>query len=640
MASLILKSPYIKSTGGASGYLRYIATRERVELIPDDRPPTRKQEQLIAKLVKDFPDSKTLYEYEDYLTKPTKISASAFITLALETNWDAIHESDQYMKYIATRPRAERIGTHGLFGDDDAISLDRAMAELENYPGNVWTHIISLKREDAARLGFDNAAAWRNLIRAHRNDIAAAMKIPPGDFRWYAAFHDEGEHPHIHMMAWSAKPGQAYLSKEGIRQIKSKLTNDIFRNEMLHLYEQKSDSRDELVREARREMLELVQTMRDSVCDHPDAEWLMLELAAQLGTVKGKKSYGYLPKRLKKLVDEIVDEMERLPGVSKCYDQWLLLQGKVDAYYHDKPQKRIPLSQQKEFRQIKNAVIQEAEHLRLDELAFEEKNLGQYDEPEEFRSESYDYGVLRDVIQDESLTMEERGEAVSEMEKLAESGDMYAQYLMGKLWRDGPLLIPDSVEARYWFKRAAEQGHLVAQYSLAKLYLSDDVEVRDIRLGMNWLYTATVNGSSYAMYRLAKECLKGKLIEKDTEHAIEWFTRSAERGNPYAQYMLGKLYLAGREVLHDEEQAVHWLTRSAEQGNQYAQYLLNHLEENRPLSAMLAVTRLLHHMSRVFRDNSVPKSRPGGIQIDRKRLKKLQEKRIALGHKPDDHEDE
>lgn len=640
MARLILKSPYIKSTGGASGYLRYIATRERVELIPDDRPPTRKQEQLIAKLVKDFPDSKTLYEYEDYLTKPTKVNASAFITLALEANWDSIHESEQYMKYIATRPRAERIGAHGLFSDGDSVSLEKAVEELENYSGNVWTHIISLKREDAARLGFDNAAAWRNLIRAHRNDIAAAMKIPPNDFRWYAAFHDEGEHPHIHMMTWSAKPEQAYLSKEGIRQIKSKLTNDIFRNEMLHLYEQKSESRDELVREARRAMLELVQTMRDSMYDHPDAERLVLELAAQLGTVKGKKSYGYLPKRLKKLVDEIVDEMERLPGVSKCYDQWLLLQGKVDAYYHDKPQKRIPLSQQKEFRQIKNAVVQEAEHLRLDELAFEEKNLGQYDEPEEFRSESYDYGVLRDVIQDESLTMEERGEAVSEMEKLAESGDMYAQYLMGKHWRDGPLLIPDSVEARYWFKRAAEQGHLVAQYSLAKLYLSDDVEVRDIRLGMNWLYTAAVNGSSYAMYRLAKECLKGKLIEKDTEHAIEWFTRSAERGNPYAQYMLGKLYTAGREVLHDEEKAAYWLTRSAEQGNQYAQYLLNHLEENRLPSAMLAVTRLLHHMSRVFRDNSVPKSRPGGIQIDRKRLKKLQEKRMALGHKLDDHEEQ
>ena len=544
------------------------------------------------------------------------------------------------MKYIATRPRAERIGAHGLFGDDDAVSLEKAMAELERYTGNVWTHIISLKREDAARLGFDNAAAWRNLIRAHRNDIAAAMKIPPNDFRWYAAFHDEGEHPHIHMMAWSAKPGQAYLSKEGIRQIKSKLTNDIFRNEMLHLYEQKSDSRDELVRQARQAMLELVQTMRDGVCNHPDAEQLMLELAAQLETVKGKKSYGYLPKRLKNLVNKIVDEMERLPGVSKCYDQWLLLQGKVDAYYHDKLQKRIPLSQQKEFRQIKNAVVQEAERLHMGEITFEEKGLNQQDEPEEYRNASYGYWALRDIIRDESLTMEERSYAVSEMDKLAESGDRYAQYLMGKLWRDGPLLIPNSANARYWFEQAAEQGHLAAQYSLAKLYLSDDVEVRDIRLGMNWLYTAAVNGSSYAMYRLAKECLKGELIEKDTEHAIEWFAKSAERGNQYAQYMLGKLYLIGKEVPYDEERAIHWLTRSAEQGNQYAQYLLNHLEENRLPSAMLAVTRLLHHMSRVFRDSSVPKSRPGGIQIDRKRLKKLQEKRMALGHKPDDHEEQ
>ena len=465
-------------------------------------------------------------------------------------------------------------------------------------------------------------------------------KIPPGDFRWYAAFHDEGEHPHIHMMAWSAKPGQAYLSKEGIRQIKSKLTNDIFRNEMLHLYEQKSESRDELVREARRAMLELVQTMQDSMCDHPDAERLMLELAAQLETVKGKKSYGYLPKRLKKLVDEIVDEMERLPGVSRCYDRWLLLQGKVAAYYHDKPQERVPLSKQKEFTQIKNAVIREAERLHLGEIGFEEKGLNRQDEPEEFRNEPYDYWTLRDIIRDESLTMEERGEAVSEMEKLAESGDMYAQYLIGKLWRDGPLLIPDSVEARYWFERAAEQGHLVAQYSLAKLYLSDDLEVRDTRTGMNWLYTAAVNGSHYAMHRLAKECLKGEHIQKDTARAVEWFTRSAERGNPYAQYMLGKLYLAGKEVPRDEEKAAYWLTQSTEQGNQYAQYLLNHLEENRLPSAMLAVTRLLHHMSRIFRDNSVPKSRPGGIQIDRKRLKKLQEKRMALGHKLDDHEEQ
>ena len=405
MAKLILKSPYIKSTGGVSGYLKYIATRERVELIPDDRPPTRKQEQLITKLVKDFPDSKTLYEYEDYAAKPTKANASAFITLALESNWDALQESDQYMKYIATRPRAERLGEHGLFGDEDGVVLDKAMVEMENYTGNVWTHIISLKREDAARLGFDNAAAWRDLLRSHRNDIAAAMKIPPNDFRWYAAFHDEGEHPHVHMMAWSAKAGQAYLSKDGIRQIKSTLTNHIFQQELLHIYEQKSMSRDELVHEARKAMLEMVQTMKEGICDHPKAEELMLQLSMELKNISGKKSYGYLPKKQKALVDKVVDQMERVRSVSQAYEKWLELQGKVDTYYHNKPRKRIPLSQQKEFRSIKNTVIKEAESIRQCKLFFEDKGVEHESEPEEFRDCSYDYWTLRDVIRDESLTL-------------------------------------------------------------------------------------------------------------------------------------------------------------------------------------------------------------------------------------------
>ena len=205
MARLIVKSPYIKCGGGnsAGGYMRYIATRERVELIQDDCPPTRKQEQLIAKLVKDFPDARELDEYADYQEHPTKANASTFISQALEENWSDVQKSDGYMKYIAMRPRAERLGSHGLFGDKDGVELDRAMAELENYTGNVWTHIISLKREDAERLGYDNAGAWRTLLRAHRNDIAAAMNIPPQDFCWYAAFHDEGDHPHVHTSVWN-----------------------------------------------------------------------------------------------------------------------------------------------------------------------------------------------------------------------------------------------------------------------------------------------------------------------------------------------------------------------------------------------------------------------------------------------------
>ncbi|SCI63219.1 Uncharacterised protein [uncultured Flavonifractor sp.] len=270
------------------------------------------------------------------------------------------------------------------------------------------------------------------------------------------------------------------MSKEGIRQIKSELTNDIFKRELLHLYQQKSDSRDELVQEARKAMLELVQTMSAGIADHPEAERLMLELAIQLEAVKGKKSYGYLSKPQKKLVDQVVDEMERLPSIRDCYDQWMVLQGKVDGYYHDKERKRVPLSQQKEFRQIRNAVIKEAENIRQSKLFFEDKGVEQESEPEEFRNASYDYESLRDSIRDEILTLEERGDAVDEMNELAKSGYKHTQYLMEKLWRDGPLLSPDWVNARYWFQKSAEQGHIYAQYALGKLLLSNDPEVHNV----------------------------------------------------------------------------------------------------------------------------------------------------------------
>ena len=174
---------------------------------------------------------------------------------------------DIYAEYIATRPRVERV--HGVFGDDDSVDLQKAVAELDSYTGNVWTHIILLKREDAARQGCDHASAWCDLLRQERNEIAAAMSIPSDHFRWYAAFHDEGDHPHVHMMAWSAGDAPGYLSPAGLQKIKSMLTNDIFCQEMLHTYEQKSQSRDELVAEARRAMLELADEMKRGICEQP-----------------------------------------------------------------------------------------------------------------------------------------------------------------------------------------------------------------------------------------------------------------------------------------------------------------------------------------------------------------------------------
>ena len=644
MARLIVKSPYIKCGGGnsAGGYMRYIATRERVELIQNDRPPTRKQEQLIAKLVKDFPDAKEMGEYGDYQEHPTKANASAFISQALEENWSDVQKSDGYMKYIATRPRAERLGSHGLFGDKDGVELDKAMAELESYTGNVWTHIISLKREDAERLGYDNARAWRNLLRAHRNDIAAAMNIPPQDFRWYAAFHDEGDHPHVHMMAWSVKPGQAYLSQDGIRQIKSKLTNDIFQQEMLHLYEQKTVSRDQLVREVRQAMRELVQQMRTRICDHPEAERLMQELALQLETVKGKKSYGYLPKKQKALVDEIVDQMEQLPTVAECYEQWWQLQGQVEDFYSEKERHRPPLSRQKEFRQIKNAVIQEAETIRLGKITFEDETLDlrQGDEVDNGKDVSWDFRTLRMDVQDEYSSLAERDDAVESMRELAENGDIHAQYFMGELYRDGPLLPPDWVMARYWFDKAAKQGYIAAQYALGKLYLSDDASVHDPELGIQWLEYAAYNGNHDASYRLGKEYLKGESVRRDTRKAMDHIYTSAQAGNLHAQYLLGKLLLQGKAVERDKEAGIQWLSQAAEQGHSYAQCLLERQSASTAPEVFLAVTRLLHHMANIFQDNSLPQSGTGLTHIDRKRRQELREKRLVHGHKEDDHEEQ
>ena len=642
MARLIVKSPYIKCGTGqsAGGYLKYIATRERVEIIPDDRPPTNKQTQLLAKLVKDFPDAKELMEYEDYSSHPTKATASALITLALESNWDRVQGMEGYAKYIALRPRAERLGEHGLFGDDDNVDLSRVMDELDHYTGNVWTHIISLHREDAERLGYDHAEAWRTLLRTHRNDIAAAMKIPPEDFRWYAAFHDEGNHPHVHMMAWSAKPNQAYLSKDGIRQIKSTLTNQIFRQELLHVYEQRSTSRDELVAEARKAMLELAKAMREMTCIHPEAEQMIWDLSRQLGQVGGRKTYGYLPKPMKKLVDEIVDQMARLPTVDACYQTWWELQCQVEDYYSE-AEKRIrpPLSQQKEFRQIKNAVIREAEHIRMNRISFEDEEMQDDGEQISTYAMSYKCQNLQSVANDDRFSLAERDEAAEQLERLADAGDAYAQYIIGMAYRDGGLLIPDTVKAQKLLERTAEQDLDAAQYALGKLYLSDDADVHDSAKGIYWLKRSADNGNDFAAYRLGKEYLSGNNVSKDAAAAAEYLRQAANNGNAYAQYLLGKLTLIGEGIPKDMDAAYEWFAAARDNGHACAEFFMERMErgEQEPPPVLLSATRLLYHMGNIFRDNA-PAPAANGVQIDRKRLAQMRQKRVALGHKPDDHE--
>lgn len=365
MAKLVQKSGYIKS-GKASGYMRYIATREGVEKLAGNSAVTKGQRELIQKLLHDFPDAVELFEYEDYCRTPTLGTASAFISMALDTNLHEIDPESGYMQYIATRPRVQKRGTHGLFSSATAVDLASAISELEAHEGNVWTIIYSLRREDADRLEYDNADAWRTLLMENAPTLAKSMKISLDNFHWYAAFHDEGHHPHIHMMVWSDDPKEGFLTKDGIAAMRSKLTNAIFRDEMQQIYERKDVAYSDLVEAAQNAMRKMISRMQHQICDSPIIADNMRQLVQALETTTGKKQYGYLKKPLKQLVDNIVDALAELPEVSECYEVWNQIHEELnECYGHSTPWERLPLSQRKEFRKIKNDIIREAENIRL-----------------------------------------------------------------------------------------------------------------------------------------------------------------------------------------------------------------------------------------------------------------------------------
>ena len=278
----------------------------------------------------------------------------------LDKNADSV-----YMRYIATRPRAEKHGEHGLFGAEDAVDLEKAMQELQAHEGNVWTIIYSLRREDAARLGYDNAASWRALLRSKQADFAEAMQIPPSQLQWYAAFHDEGDHPHIHMMLWSDDPKYGFLRKDKLLHLQSALTNMIYADELNEVYIKKDIAYKDVTGAARETMRRIVDQL-ETVENPPESiRQKLMELALELRTVNGKKQYGYLKKPLKDKADSIVDELEKLPEVAAYYAAWNSPRDTLEGYYKNRPRQHNSLSQQKEFRAIKNAIIQEAERLRI-----------------------------------------------------------------------------------------------------------------------------------------------------------------------------------------------------------------------------------------------------------------------------------
>ena len=361
MARLIQKTGFI-SRKSAGDYMKYIATREGVEVLTGKGTATEKQKEMVTKLLKDFPDMRDSFEYEDYKQAPTLHTASALISAALDTHMQNLQSENGYLRYIATRPGAEKHGAHGLFGREENADLSAAMHDLTSHDGNVWTIIYSLHREDAERLGYNNAAAWRKLLVGQQNKFAEAFHVPSDSLHWYAAYHDADTHPHIHMMIWTGQ--ETVLKRDAVVKLRSAMTNSIFQAELENLYIRKDAAYKDVTEAARAVMHDLVDRM-ESVADPPAAiQQKLLELATELRTVSGKKQYAYLKKPLKDKVDEIVDELEKLPEVAAYYSVWNGLRDTLEGYYKSRPRQHNPLSQQKEFRAIKNAIIQEAERLR------------------------------------------------------------------------------------------------------------------------------------------------------------------------------------------------------------------------------------------------------------------------------------
>ena len=571
MARLITKFKYLKPEDrkNVGGYAEYIATREGIEKIDESKrnaPATEKQRRLIQKILSDFPDSRSSLEYEDYLKEKTVGAASEFITRMLEENADEMMHTKTYADYIATRPRAERFGSHGLFTDDGvAVDLKKVSDELNTHTGNVWTAIVSLRREDAERLGYDNGSRWRDMLRSQAQTLSENLRIPMSNLRWFAAFHNESHHPHIHLIAYSINPNEGYLSEKGVMALRSSFAKDIFAQDLLCEYKKQTEHRDALKAQSREVLAELIAKINGGTYDNPTVENLLQALAKRLAVTNGKKQYGYLRKDIKEIINNIVDDLVKDERIAALYDLWYESKETALTVYSESQPERLPLSQNKEFKSVKNMVIAEAMKLNLPTDDIEEP------EPTEPEYE---------LTAEETESPDPPPPPIDEYERTvadADKGNKWSQYRAAKfmLNRDGDRYDPK--KAVEYLTRSAKQGYTVAKYMLGKLYLRGEDVPKQMLHVLHWLESAVQDDNQYAEYLLGKTFLKGEDIERDTERAESLLRRSAEQGNKYAAYTLGKAYLDGDILAQNINEAMRLLNLSASKDFAPTQFILGRL---------------------------------------------------------------
>lgn len=587
MSQLIVTSRYLKNGNQKNktkrrNYTKYIATRETVEIrsqkfVDRNANATKNQEQLINDLINDFPESKRYLEYEDYEREPTIENAGELISTIVERNADVVGNRQNFVGYMAMRPGVEKRGSHGLFNEkDEPIILDRVANEIANHKGNVWSHVVSLRREDAVRLGFDNSDAWRELVKRHISDIANAQRIPICNLKWYAAFHDTTHHPHIHLIVYSTNPKQGFLTAKGIDKIRSAFANDIFHDDLQSIYQEQTLSRDELKTVSKTEFESIVRKIHQGGFVDPKLKNLVLKLNLQLQNVRGKKVYGYLPPNVKETVNNIFLELAKDENIQQLYEKWCSLERLKCKTYTQKEKELPALTDNKVFQPVRNMIIRTVLNMKPfdanTEIEGSEPNDEYFDNTPQSMSPLFDEA--------EPLAETETDESAAAIKYYIKWNDQYKKACKLIYGKDAKL--NDFKKAEQLLLSESQRGNVLAVYDLGKLYSTDKLGERNEETSIA-KYTRALQGflqiepnskklKPYVQYRIGKMFCYGLGTEQDYEKAFEWFERSAKQKNKFAQFSLANLYYYGSGVEKDLSQAFLWYQRSSSQGQPYAAY--------------------------------------------------------------------
>ena len=394
MPRLVVVSRYLKSgsSKNLSNYVKYIATREGAAVVKENNgtaPATKAQQELISSLLKDLSDSKNNFAFEEYRSSPTQKNASKFIEETIEHNADIVANKKNYVGYLANRPGAVKFGSHGLFSQtDEPISLQKVAKEVSEHKGNVWTHVVSLRRDDAQKMGYDNLNAWRELIKRQIPNIAKHSKIDMKNLKWYAAFHDKETNPHVHIVVYSTNEREGFLTKQGCDKIRSGFMNDIYADELKHLYQQQTDTRDLLKAESVKLMKQLSSDIADNSCIDTEIVDLMRKLHRQLQNTKGKKVYGYLNKDTKQTVDEVFLRLSQNESIQKMYKLWCDMEQSKHDFYSSAKVDFPAMVDNVQFKSVKNMILRSVADIVPVEVIAESK-VPSKDRPDDIAAENY-----------------------------------------------------------------------------------------------------------------------------------------------------------------------------------------------------------------------------------------------------------